>query len=951
MLLSVWIIPKISVAQAQERVTLEGIITLFQSKEPIPFAHVTIKELNLWGFSNEKGQFKISGIIPGNYTLEATCLGYQKYTLPVAIQKSITTFNIQLKEENLTLSDVVVTATAGNSMNSSSRVGKRAIEHLQATSLSDIMQLLPGSVISNPDLTKENRITIRSINVPTSDLMGSGDLLGSSAETNARGVGVLVNGSKVSNDAGLKSDLVDFRAISTDNIESVEVLKGVLSAEYGDVTSGAILVTTKAGRSPYEFRIKSDPKTKAFSLAKGFSLGANAGNMNVDIDYARSFTDWRSPVAIFDRTTMGITYSNTFDIDGKPLRFNARLSGYILGNSITSDADVSKFDFEKRKDKNITLSVYGNWQLNKSWITALNYNISGSYGTQNYQKYTISNQLPLPTTNTKIEGVALGYFTDLIDQRDKRREEIPIYLNAKLTGNLNKKSGGILFKTMMGLEFNTRGNKGEGEYYIGASPQYFRQRSYTNIPFMSDLSAFAEEKVTFPMGSKNSTLELIAGVRFNKMIVQGFDYDPTFDPRFNARYNVIKEKRNGFLRELSFRGGWGMMQKLPSMIFLYPDYNYIDNAVFQYRNTATGESLVVINTMVIDNKLSYNLKPIRTTNSEFGVDFNIGGIRAKLTYFNEKVRDGIKPNANYLTKEVEFFNTVSDPNAAPKFEFGKVYIKNSTGNYVQLGSKINNEFRSYSRPDNRGKIDKWGIEYDLDFGTIESLKTSVIVNGAYIRSIDGSSGLVYSYSNQTDPINSQVKLPYVGIYQDESIMSLGSGRERLSTNLNFITRIPSIRMIVSLTTQCIWLENSWSRYDDGKIYTEDANGKPVYGNYNNQSNLKVLYRDPVAYMDYNGTIRPFSDYHTTNNPDLKKRLEMLRLSTDLSYFYLTTGFKPYFMANIRITKELGNHATLSFYANNFTNSTPRMINKARPNATPVVKNSLIYFGAELKITL
>jgi hypothetical protein len=487
MLLSVWIIPKISVASAQERVTLEGTITLFESKESIPFAHVTIKELNLWGFSDDKGLFKISGIIPGSYTLEATCLGYQKYTLPVTLQKSITGFKIQLKEENLTLSDVVVTATAGSSMNSSSRVDKRAIEHLQATSLSDVMQLMPGSLIKNPTLTDENRITIRSIN---------------EAETNARGVGVLVNGAKVSNDAGINSDLIDFRAFSTDNIESVEVLKGVLSAEYGDVTSGAVLVTTKVGRSPYEIRVKSDPRTKAFSLAKGLSLGPKSGNLNVDVDYARSFVDWRSPVAIFDRTTMGVTYSNTFEMDGKPLRFNARISGYMVGNSVTSDPDVSKLDFQKRRDNNFTLAIYGNWQLNKSWITALNYNISGSYGRQNYQKFVVSNQLPLPTTNSKIEGVFQGYFTELIDERDQRRVEVPMYLNAKLTGSLNKKSGGTLFKTLAGIEFNTRGNTGKGEYYIGASPQYFRQRSYTDIPFMSDLSAFIEEKITIPVGGK-----------------------------------------------------------------------------------------------------------------------------------------------------------------------------------------------------------------------------------------------------------------------------------------------------------------------------------------------------------------------------------------------------------------------------------------------------------------
>ncbi len=927
--------PKISVASAQERVTLEGKITLFESNEPVPFVHVIIKELNVWGISDEKGLFRITGIIPGNYTLEASCLGYQKVTTPVALQRSVKDYRIQMKEENLTLSDVVVTAVAGSSLNSSSRVDKRAIEHLQATSLSDVMQLMPGNLIKNPTLTSANRITIRSIN---------------EGETNMRGVGVLVNGAKISGDAAIDSDLIDFRTISTDNIESVEVLKGVLSAEYGDVTSGAILVTTKVGRTPFEVRVKSDPRTKAVSIGKGFSLGEKKGNLNVDADYARSFVDWRSPVNIFDRTTLGVTYSNIFNINDMPLRFNARVSGYVVGNSVTSDPDVSKLDFTKRKDNNLNVSIYGNWQLNKPWITTLNYNISGSYGTQNNQKYTVTNQLPLPTTNTKIEGVALGYFTATLDERDERREEIPIYFNAKLTGNLNKNAGGVLFRTMAGVEFNTRGNMGEGLYYVGPSTQYFRQRKYTEIPFMSDLSAFVEEKVTVPVGGDRSALELMAGLRFNKMLVFGYDYNPTLDPRFNARYNIIKEKKTGFLRELAIRGGWGVMQKLPSMGFLYPDYNYLDNAVFQYRN-ATGDELVVINTMVIDNKLDYNLKPIKTTNAEVGLDFTLGGVRGKLTYFNEKVRDGITANSNYVSKDVEFFDVVTSPTAAPKFEFGRVYYKDASGNYVELGSTITKEFRSYSRPDNRGRIDKWGIEYDFDFGRIESINTSVIVNGAYIKSEDTSPGMVYSYISGADPIDSRQKYPYVGIYNDASVLSIGTGRERLSTNISLVTRIPSIRMIVSLTTQCIWLENNWNLYDDGNIYTLDGSGNPVYGDYNKKSNLSPLYRDPVFYMDHSGNIRPFSDYYSTTDADLKRRLEMMRKSTDLSYYFLATGYNPYFMANIRITKELGNMASLSFYANNFTNSTPRMINKARPNANPVTRNTPIYFGAELKITL
>ena len=945
MLLSAWIIPTLAVASAQERITLAGTVTLHGSEEPIPYAQVSIKELNLWGFSDDKGRFEIKGIIPGNYTLEAVSLGYQKISLPIRLQRSINNWRVQMKEENLTLDNVIVTAKAGSSMNSSSRVDKKAIEHVQATSLADVMQLLPGNIIKNPTLVEKNTITIRSINENIN---------------NARGVGVLVNGSRVSSDASVENDVMDFRAISTDNIESVEVLKGVLSAEYGDVTSGAIIVRTKTGYTPYEIRFKSDPRTKAVSLGKGYNLGANKGNLNVNADYARSFTDWRSPVDEFERITLGVTYSNTYNVAGKPLRFNARINGYHLGNTSKADPDVSKEDFRKVRDNNINLSVYGNWQLNKNWISNLNYNISGSYSERNSQKFEKKSEIPLPTTNRTTDGIGLGYFTPSAFTLDERVNEVPIYFNAKLTGNLNKSIGDNLFKTLAGVEFNTRGNNGDGVYHRADTPQYYRERKYSDIPFMSDLSAFAEEKVTIPVGKKRSSIDLMAGVRVSKMILDGYDYDPTVDPRFNAKYTIISPTRprsiseagkRKVVRELALRGGWGIMKKLPSISMLYPSPSYIDNALFQYRNQTTGESLALIQTSVIDDGLNYNLKPIRTNNIELGLDVNILGIEAKFTYFNEKVRDGFSDNNNYVSQDINFYKTVSDPNAAPKYENGTIWVKNPDGVYRELEFTTQNQYKNYKTPDNRGAVDKWGLEYDFDFGTIKSINTSIIVNGAYIRSDDYSSGQLYYYKPGSDPIDPFSNNKYIGIYNDNSnVIGVGTGRERLSTNISLITRIPSIRMIVSLTTQCVWMENNWNLYDDGKIYSEDASGKAVYGDYNRKRSSTTLFRDPIAYMDKNGVVRPFSDYHTTSDPDLKRRLNDLRLRSDHTYYYLENGYKPYFMSNIRVTKELGNMASLSFYANNFTNSRPIIKNKARPNAPGSRRNTPIYFGAELKLT-
>lgn len=933
-------------AQNNKTFTVEGTVVLKSTGEPISYAQIVLKEISQWGFTDEKGHFRISGVLPGQYTLESVALGYVTYQLPVVVKKDIQSIFIRMEEDNLTLKEVVVTATKGGSINSSDKIDKMAIEHLQASSISDVMQLIPGSVVTNPNLTTKNVLSIRGFNN------------GSNNENNYRGTALMINGAQMSSDASVFSNTsglasvpqTDYRAYSTDNIESVEVLKGVVSAEYGDITSGAVLVTTKAGRTPYEVRFKTDPKTKAVSANKGFSLGKERGYMNIDADYARAASDMRSPVNTFDRTNIGITYSNTFSKHNRPFRFNARITGSFIYNNEKSDPDAGKVDFSKTKNSEIGASLYGTWMLNKSWISTLTYNLTGRYAKNNYREYTAIAGDIAPTTNTKKEGIAEGYFTAGVYNQDMRVNEIPVYVNAKVSGSLNKKIGGALSRTAVGFEWNTKGNNGKGEYYIGEQPQNFRERKYSNIPFMNNLSAFAEEKVTIPT-SKKTSLELSAGLRFTKMYIDNYNYDPTLDPRFNAKFNIIKGARKQLIREFAIRGGYGIMQKLPSLNMLYAGDFYKDYNVFQYVNSATNEKLSVIQTRINSELLDYELKPAKTKNMELGFDMNIGGVRLGITYYNEKMTNAVSQNAFYTSEPVKYYNSVASTTASPKFEDGKVWIKDNKGNYVENGYTEITEFYSNRRPDTRGKQNKWGIEYDIDFGRIKAINTSIIVNGAYNKQTNYTIGDAYNYIGGQDPLNAKKRFPYVSIFNGDADMSNGNNRDRLVTSINVITNIPKLRMVVSFTTQCVWMDRQWYKFDDNQIYEIDKNGNRVFGAYDKNRSDAIIYRDPSYYMDAAGNVHPFSDYYTTTDSQLKTTLGMMRLSTNKSYLFLKNAYNPYFMANIRITKEIGKYASISFYANNFTNSKPIIRNSARPNAIGDRKNSDIYFGAELRITL
>lgn len=233
------------------------------------------------------------------------------------------------------------------------------------------------------------------------------------------------------------------------------------------------------------------------------------------------------------------------------MRFNARLSGYLIGNNSMVDPDVSKRDFKKRREGDISLAIYGNWLLKKSWITSVNYNFSGRVSVEKFQDYSINNGLPLPTTNTMTEGISVGRYTGELEEFDRRNEDIPVYINGKINGSQNAYIGSLLFKSMLGIEFNSKGNRGRGTYYTGSTPQYFRERNYSEVPFMSDISAFAEERITGKLF--NRSFEVSAGIRVSKVLLTGYDFSLVTDPRTNFRYSILSPDGSKVFRSATLR--------------------------------------------------------------------------------------------------------------------------------------------------------------------------------------------------------------------------------------------------------------------------------------------------------------------------------------------------------------------------------------------------------------
>ena len=96
-------------------------------------------------------------------------------------------------------------------------------------------------------------------------------------------------------------------------------------------------------------------------------------------------------------------------------------------------------------------------------------------------------------------------------------------------------------------------------------------------------------------------------------------------------------------------------------------------------------------------------------------------------------------------------------------------------------------------------------------------------------------------------------------------------------------------------------------------------------------------------MDLDGVIHRFTSAEAAN-PDFSN----LILRSNNAYQYNLDGYDPYFSANISITKEIGDHVSLSFYANNFTNSRRYVASYA--TGVKAIFTPDFYYGMTLRIS-
>lgn len=892
---------------------IQGNVADLASKEPIAFASIYFHELGTGITTDIDGKFHFSTSYKGHIKLTVSYVGYQKLDTIITLpQRGI--LNLNLKRLNYALNEVVVSSQESTYGNSTSLIEKTAMAHIQPSSFADILQLLPGRSSSESNLSQPNYISMRQAGADLNTSLGTA---------------FVVDGVQINNDANMQnfygvssaSDLspyltsskgTDMRTISTDKIESVEIVRGIPSAQYGDLTSGLVKIELKSGETPFEGRIKADQKNKLFSIGKGIALPQANGVLNIDVDYMKFETDPRSDLITYTRTTAATRYENT-------LKLSDNLDWLIKGNiSYTGSFDKLKTDPDSQtKDEkiesdfnNIALSTKGTFKFKKGFVKNLSYDFSytQTWDKINQIKHVSTGGVSPLTTASMEEGL---YETSYLPTQYLTKLVIdgkPINFKASINAKSNLKHGNFFHALHYGLNYTYSVNKGKGEQYDLNLPPYVgtkstRPRPYSDIPALKNLAFFVEDNLSVHFGNHNLLIQ--PGIRGTNMLglddkykMQGKFY---WEPRVNMRLTFPQFRIAEHNSSLAITAGAGQFYKMPTMAQLYPDKLYFDYTELNYYSTNYPQYNQIWVRTFIEDRINYELEPVKNLKLEAGLIFKLGQMKLDVTFFREMMKNGFASNYAYAMHNYNYYDAESAP-----------YPPSSKPSLNDFTYSNENITATYSYTKNTAKTFKTGIEYTLDIGQIKPIYTKIWVNGAWFRThYDTNDNRYYKPS----AIYNERPYPYIGVYDYSSSDEV---RSQFNTNIYFDTHIPFLRMVFTTSIQTMWYTMSKTDYNDGI---------------------------PYAYIDEYGNWHEFTA-DMADQPIFKNLVD-----SHNDYFFSTNRTALASRLNLKLSKEIGDNLKLACFFNNILSYMPDYTSYTGITITNRTKatGERPYFGAEINI--
>ncbi|MGB9772546.1 MAG: carboxypeptidase-like regulatory domain-containing protein [Bacteroidota bacterium] len=548
--------------------------------EALVGATVLIRETRQGTTTNGEGFFLLRNLKPGTYTVEASYIGYQKGVHVVKIAaREVREIEFILESSAVRIGEMVVEATQELlpvETETKTQIKSAEIEHYQASSVGDVLDLVPGvQRTANPGLGKTLQAAVRS----------QQGILGGDVDLTAFGTRVIVDGIPISNNANLQFEQftsaktgvstvgrgADLRLIPADNVESIEVIRGVPSVRYGELTSGLINVKTKAGKQPPRLKLKQNPDTREGNFGGGFTW--NETGFSYNINAAQSERDIRVSGDEYTRLTGQLVINR--EIPAEHIDLNTKIFAQRIFDEEQPKGDV----FQTRnynRGYSLSYSIWGNWE--PSAVSLLNFN-----GYINYQRLnSMKSRLVQSDLRILPSGDTISTYYGKVETRGNMWN-----IGGKLEFTRRILTGNTIHSLLLGSDIEYNANTGDGvlvdtlfNYYGSQSGK--RSYSFDDIPGQVLLGLYAEDKIvghllfdySFVLGARYDMYRPyrlnISGIIGKGDLVQAYQ-GSYFNPR------VALMLRLGSSSQLRISAG--SMTKSPPMSSIYPPPE-----VFRWRN-------------------------------------------------------------------------------------------------------------------------------------------------------------------------------------------------------------------------------------------------------------------------------------------------------------------------------------------------------------------------------
>ena len=816
-----------------------------------------------------------------------------------------------------TIQEVVVTAEESTGRSSASVINKEAMEHLQPSSFTDLTNLLPGATIKDPKLTNSNTIHLREAGDGTGD---------DNYATSSLGTGFVIDGAPVSTDANMQyiqggsstqdaarqtvNKGVDMRTISTDDIEKVEIIRGIANAEYGDITSGVVKIERSIKPTPWKARFKADGFSKLVYVGKGFEVNrahtSGVGEQRpmvlyMGVDYLSAKNDPTNTLENYRRINASLRMQQRWSIGDYSVRWqtNADYSGNIDSDKIDPDIHLNKEDSYRSELHKLGWSNTLNWSNKTSdwWAASLLANISGEISTISQTKFIQLSTPVQPILDNMNEGNKDAALLPPQYVASHRVEGRPLNVFIRPKASFTFSTWMISHKADIGIEWKYDKNFGRGQVYDLARPLNYttnlRPRAYYDIPATNQLAWYVQDDIHLPLENRNSKVEsgkhvpafdLGIGLRGTSLLGLNSTYTMHgkcyLDPRINLSY---KQPVPG--GELSLTGAFGIHTKMPTLLQLYPNMLYEDLKAPD-QALVVGAKSINIHTHIID-PTNTDLRPARNTKWEVRFGGDIRKHKFSVTYFREQMRDGFR-----IWRNCEAYTYPIYSADGTMSEYTKLLL--------------------YPVTNNGSSIRKQGIEWQYQSPRIPAICTRFTVNGAWLRTEYQNSQAMFSTDKLTQTIgNTAVKDLYVGLYDWND----GSICENVNTNIIADVHIKRIGLTVSATFELNWFIATQTMWKNGV---------------------------PTDYMDASdGLLHPYTEA-SRQDP----YLQWLTFHYNEDVFRRKTVPFAGFL-NLRVQKTVTKFATVALYVNKLLDYLPDYY----VDGILIHRSASPYFGMEINVSI